>query len=312
MFWPKISRLEEAKNRCLCATFTQHFNSPDVGPAHERHGRPQEIESPSMTAVDLTAFIEKLADVAGQIILPFFRTAIGTEDKSGGGAFDPVTEADRAAEVAMRRLIRDTFAHHGIIGEEFGVELDQAEYVWVLDPIDGTKSFISGFPTWGTLIGLLHKGRPIYGAMNQPFTREYFFGDGKVATWRGPGRDHKLTQRKLHVRACESLSHATLLTTSPLLYPPDDLAKFRRVEQAVRLSRYGYDCYAFAMFAAGFVDCVIEAGVKTYDIAPLIPIIEGAGGVVTTWTGNDAAGGGNVIASGNRRLHEAALALLTG
>ena len=139
-----------------------------------------------MTAVDLTAFIEKLADLAGQTILPFFRTAIGAEDKSGGSVFDPVTEADRAAEVAMRRLIRETFGHHGIVGEEFGSEREDAEYVWVLDPIDGTKSFISGFPTWGTLIGLVHQGRPIYGAMAQPFTREYFFGDGQIATWRGP------------------------------------------------------------------------------------------------------------------------------
>ncbi len=159
----------------------------------------------------------------------------------------------------MRRLIRETFAHHGIIGEEFGNDREDAEYVWVLDPIDGTKSFISGFPTWGTLIGLLHKGRPIYGAMAQPFTREYFFGDGKVTTWRGPGHDHKLIQRRLYVRACEALSRATLLTTSPLLYPPEELAKFRRVEEKTRLSRYGYDCYAFAMLAAGHVDCVIEA-----------------------------------------------------
>jgi histidinol phosphatase-like enzyme (inositol monophosphatase family) len=263
-----------------------------------------------MTAVDLTAFIEKLADVAGQTILPFFRTAFGAEDKSAGGVFDPVTEADRGAEVAMRRLIRETFAHHGIIGEEFGNDREDAEYVWVLDPIDGTKSFISGFPTWGTLIGLLHEGRPIYGAMAQPFTREYFFGDGKVATWRGPGHDHKLTQRRLYVRACEALSRATLLTTSPLLYPPEALAKFRRIEEKARLSRYGYDCYAFAMLAAGHVDCVIEAGVKAHDIAPLIPIVEGAGGVVTTWTGDDAAAGGDVIASGDIRLHNAALALL--
>jgi len=264
-----------------------------------------------MTAVDLTAFIEKLADIAGQTILPFFRTAIGAEDKSSaGGVFDPVTEADRAAEAAMRRVIRETFAHHGIVGEEFGNDGEEAEYVWVLDPIDGTKSFISGFPTWGTLIGLLHRGRPIYGAMAQPFTREYFFGDGKIATWRGPGRDQKLTQRRLYVRACESLSRATLLTTSPLLYPPDALAKFRRVEEKARLSRYGYDCYAFAMLAAGHVDCVMEAGVKAYDIAPLIPIVEGAGGVVTTWTGDDAAAGGNVIAAGDKRLHQAALALL--
>jgi histidinol phosphatase-like enzyme (inositol monophosphatase family) len=263
-----------------------------------------------MTAVDLTAFIEKLADLAGQTILPFFRTAIGAEDKSRGGVFDPVTEADRAAEVAMRRLIRETFSHHGIVGEEFGADGEGAEYVWVLDPIDGTKSFISGFPTWGTLIGLMHEGRPIYGAMAQPFTREYFFGDGKIATWRGPGRDQAPVRRRLYVRSCEQLSAATLLTTSPLLYPPEALARFRRVEQGVRLSRYGYDCYAFAMLAAGHVDCVIEAGVKAYDIAPLIPLIEGAGGVVTTWTGESAAAGGNVIAAGDKRLHDAALALL--
>ena len=265
-----------------------------------------------MTAVDLAAFIEQLADVAGRTVLPFFRTAIGAEDKSGGGAFDPVTEADRAAEAAMRRLIRATFAQHGIVGEEFADDRADAEYVWVLDPIDGTKSFISGIPTWGCLIGLIHNGRPIYGVMTQPFTRELFIGDGEVATWRGPGLDHTPTQRKLHTRACPSLARATLMTTSPLLYSAPALAAFRRVEQAVRLSRYGFDCYAFAMLAAGHVDCVIEAGVKTYDIAPLMPIIEGAGGIITTWTGGNAARGGDVIAAGDRRVHAAALELLAG
>ncbi len=265
-----------------------------------------------MTAVDLAAFIEELADVAGRTVLPFFRTAIGAEDKSGGAAFDPVTEADRAAEAAMRRLIRATFAQHGIIGEEFGDDRADAEYVWVLDPIDGTKSFISGIPTWGCLIGLIHNGRPIYGVMTQPFTRELFTGDGKVSTWRGPGLDQALSRRKLHTRACPVLAQATLMTTSPLLYSTQALSAFRRVEQAVRLSRYGYDCYAFAMLAAGHVDCVIEAGVKTYDIAPLMPIIEGAGGIVTTWAGENAARGGDVIAAGDPRLHAAALELLAG
>jgi histidinol phosphatase-like enzyme (inositol monophosphatase family) len=263
-----------------------------------------------MTAVDFAAFIEDLAELAGRTVLPFFRTTIGADDKSGGGSFDPVTEADRAAEVAMRRLIRQTFAQHGIIGEEFGDDRADAEYVWVLDPIDGTKSFISGIPTWGCLIGLIHNGRPIYGIMAQPFTREYFIGDGKVATWRGPGLDQALRQRKLHTRACASLDRATLMTTSPLLYSAQALAAFRRVEQAVRLSRYGCDCYAFAMLAAGHVDCVIESGVKTYDIAPLMPIIEGAGGTITTWTGGNAAEGGDVIAAGDPRLHAAVLELL--
>jgi myo-inositol-1(or 4)-monophosphatase len=146
--------------------------------------------------------------------------------------------------------------------------------------------------------------------MAQPFTRELFVGDGKVAIWRGPGLDQELTQRKLHTRSCTSLARATLMTTSPLLYPAPALSAFRRVEQAVRLSRYGYDCYAFAMLAAGHVDCVIEAGVKPYDIAPLMPIVEGAGGTVTTWTGGDAALGGDVIATGDARIHAAVLELL--
>jgi myo-inositol-1(or 4)-monophosphatase len=265
-----------------------------------------------MTAVDFAAFVERLADVAGETILPFFRTQIGAEDKSRGGMFDPVTEADRAAESAMRRLIGDYFPSHGIIGEEFGAHQDGAEYIWVLDPIDGTKSFISGMPMWGTLIGLLRNGEPAYGMMVQPFTQERFIGDCEAARWRGPGHDHALGERKLRVRACSDLSRATLMTTSPLLYPPPKLELFRRLEQKARLSLYGCDCYAFAMLAAGNVDCVIECGVQTYDIAPLIPIVQGAGGMVTSWDGGSAVRGGDVIASGDARVHEAALKLLNG
>jgi histidinol phosphatase-like enzyme (inositol monophosphatase family) len=264
-----------------------------------------------MTAVDFAAFVEKLADVASTTLLPFFRTSIGAEDKNRGGMFDPVTEADRAAEAAMRRVIAATFPHHGLIGEEFGNERPEADYVWVLDPIDGTKSFIAGVPTWGTLIGLMHKGRPIYGMMVQPFTRERFSGDCRSTRWRGPGLDHALTERRLFTRPCPALAAATLMTTSPLLYTPEKLVAFRRVEAEVRLSRYGCDCYAFAMLAAGHVDCVIEAGVQPYDIAPLVPIIEGAGGVVTTWSGGDAARAGDVVATGDPSLHEAVLKLLS-
>ena len=265
-----------------------------------------------MTAVDFAAFVEKLADVASTTLLPFFRTSLGAEDKNRGGLFDPVTEADRAAEVAMLRLIRQTFPEHGLIGEEFGNDRPDAEYVWVLDPIDGTKSFISGIPTWGTLIGLLHGGRPIYGMMVQPFTRERFSGDCQSARWRGPGLDHALIERRLYTRPCPSLAAATLMTTSPLLYTPEKLASFRKVEAAVRLSRYGCDCYAFAMLATGHVDCVIEAGVQPYDIAPLVPIIEGAGGVVTTWSGGPAVEAGDVVATGDPKLHAAVLELLAG
>ena len=265
-----------------------------------------------MTTVDFAAFVERLADVAAGTILPFFRTALHAEDKNAGGMFDPVTEADRAAEAAMRHLIQATFPDHGIIGEEFGEIQSEAEYVWVLDPIDGTKSFIAGLPVWGSLIGLLHKGRPVYGMMVQPFTLERFTGDGRSAVWRGPGCDHQMTERKLATRRCEGLARATLMTTSPLLYSASKLEGFRRVEARVRLSRYGGDCYAFAMLAAGHVDCVIESNVKTYDIAPLVPIIEGAGGIVTCWDGGNPAKGGDVAASCDARIHDEVLNLLGG
>jgi histidinol phosphatase-like enzyme (inositol monophosphatase family) len=263
-----------------------------------------------MTAVDFAAFVEQLADMASETILPFFRTALRAQDKNIGGLFDPVTEADHAAETAMRQLIQRTFPHHGIIGEEFGNINEKAEYVWVLDPIDGTKSFIAGLPMWGTLIGLLHHGRPSYGMMVQPFTQERFSGDGGAASWRGPGPKHRITVRKLKTRLCENLGRATLMTTSPLLYTEEKLNKFRAVEAEARLSRYGCDCYAFAMLAAGHVDCVIESELKPYDIAPLIPIIEGAGGIVSTWTGESPAQGGDIIASGTKSIHEAVLKLL--
>jgi myo-inositol-1(or 4)-monophosphatase len=267
-----------------------------------------------MTVVDFEKFVEDLAEASGEAIMPFFRTALAADDKAHGGAFDPVTEADRAAELAMRRLIQRTFPSHGIIGEEFASRDADAEYVWVLDPIDGTKSFICGFPTWGTLIGLSHHGRPCYGMMHQPFTRERFHGDGEAAFWRGPSRVGRPGEerRKLVVRPCPTLGQATLMTTSPLLIEPELRERFFRVEKKARLSRYGGDCYSYCALAAGHVDLVIEAGVQKYDIFPLIPIIEGAGGVVTTWDGGDASNGGAVIAAGDRALHDAAMRLLAG
>ena len=174
-----------------------------------------------MTAVDFAAFVDQLAQVSGEVILPFFRSAIGAEDKSRGGVFDPVTEADRGAEAAMRRLIAQTFPAHGVIGEEYGRDRPEAEYVWVLDPIDGTKSFISGLPTWGTLIGLMHRGRPVYGMMAQPFTRERFYGDGKraklrtLAPSRGEAPPSEWATRALHTRSCASLREATLDDDEP-------------------------------------------------------------------------------------------------
>ena len=260
-----------------------------------------------MTAIDFAAFVDQLAAVSGETIRPFFRTALGVENKSRSGGFDPVTAADRAAEAAMRALIKTTFPEHGILGEEFDAERPDAEYVWVLDPIDGTKSFICGMPAWGTLIALTRRGEPIYGMMHQPFTREHFTGDGSAASYRGPAGD-----RALRTRACAELKEAVLLTTSPLLMREADRQCFGRVEGAVRLSRYGGDCYAYCMLAAGQVDLVIETELKPYDVLPLIPIIEGAGGVITSWENGRPHGGGRVIAAGDRRVHAQAMELLKG
>src|SRR5215472_2902801 len=182
-----------------------------------------------MTAIDFSNFVDQLATASGDTILPFFRTALAIENKKVGG-FDPVTAADRAAEQSMRTLIRKQFPDHGILGEEYGSEHTNAEYVWVLDPIDGTKSFISGMLAWGTLIGLMRFGEPVFGMMHQPFTRERFSGDGAAASYRGPGGP-----RDLHVRACASLGDALLATTSPMLMNPEDRAAFGRVEQSVKL-----------------------------------------------------------------------------
>jgi myo-inositol-1(or 4)-monophosphatase len=261
-----------------------------------------------MTAVDFAAFIDRLATVSGEAILPFFRTSLNIDDKSCGGVFDPVTAADRAAELAMRALIGSNFPEHGIVGEEFGAERADAEFVWVLDPIDGTKSFIAGMPAWGTLIALTRHGQPIFGMMHQPFFGERFSGDGKGAHYRGPHGE-----RELMVRPCPSLDQAVVSTTSPRLMKPDDRAAFARVEEAARLSRYGGDCYAYCMLAAGHVDLVIETELKPHDVAALIPIITGAGGIITTWEGESAEQGGRIIAAGDKRMHAAAtLALLGG
>ena len=261
-----------------------------------------------MAVIDFANFVDELATASGQAILPFFRSALAAEDKSRGGTFDPVTEADRAGEAVMRQLIKQAFPTHGVFGEEFGAERADAEYVWVLDPIDGTRAFIAGLPLWGTLIGLTRHRSPVYGLMHQPFTGERFFGDGGRSFLRRSGEGR--AERRLRTRRCDALKDAVLSTTSPKLFGPDTLAGYERVEAETRLVRYGYDCYAYCMLAAGHIDLVIEAGLKPYDIVALIPIIEGAGGVVTAWDGGSAAQGGAVIAAGHPRLHAAALELL--
>jgi len=260
-----------------------------------------------VTVIDFAAFIGRLATSSGDTILPFFRTSLTIDNKQPGRDFDPVTEADRAGEAVMRRLIKASFPQHGIVGEEFGNEREDADYVWVLDPIDGTKSFIAGFPVWGTLIALLHKGTPVYGMMHQPFIGERFTGDNGSASYKGPSGE-----RRLNVRRCAALKDATLFTTSPLLMNDADRATFERVQAVTRLTRFGGDCYAYCMLAAGQLDLVIETELKPYDIAALIPIITGAGGIVTTWDGQPAQNGGRIIAAGDKRVHEAAMKILNG
>ncbi|MBR1121333.1 histidinol-phosphatase [Bradyrhizobium lablabi] len=258
-----------------------------------------------MTVIDFKAFIGRLATASGETILPFFRTSLSIDNKSSSHDFDPVTEADRAAEAVMRRLIKANFPQHGIVGEEFGSEREDAEYVWVLDPIDGTKSFIAGFPIWGTLIALLHKGTPVYGMMHQPYIGERFSGDNGMASYTGPTGVRRLT-----VRRCASLKDATSYTTSPLLMNAADRAQFAKVEAEVKLTRYGGDCYSYCMLAAGHLDLVVETELKPYDIAALIPIVNGAGGIVTDWDGKPAQSGGRIVAAGDPRVHEEALKLL--
>ncbi len=257
-----------------------------------------------MTAIDFASFVDQLATVSGDTILPFFRTALAIENKKTGG-FDPVTAADRAAENAMRALIRKNFPDHGIVGEEYGSEQTGAEYVWVLDPIDGTKSFISGMTAWGTLIGLMRFGEPVFGMMHQPFIGERFTGDGGAAHYRG-----RTGNRDLRVRKCAALSDAVLFTTSPLLMNKADRATFERVQDKVKLSRYGGDCYAYCMLAAGQIDLVIETEIKPHDIVPLIPIITGAGGIVSTWENGPPQAGGRIVVAGDNRVHAAALEML--
>jgi myo-inositol-1(or 4)-monophosphatase len=259
--------------------------------------------------MDLTAlagFLDRLADAASESILPHFRARMAVEDK-GQGRFDPVTAADRGAEAAMRRLINAHYPDHGILGEEYGSERTEADFVWVLDPIDGTRAFITGLPVWGVLIGLKFQGRPVLGMMAQPFTGERFAGNGREAWFTRGG-----TRQRLATRPCGRLADASLFTTTPAIFSPDDRRAYDRVESAVRLARYGCDCYAYCMVAAGNADIVVEAGLQPYDIVALIPIIEGAGGRVVDWRGGSAAGGGQVAAIGDPALVPAVLAGLAG
>jgi inositol-phosphate phosphatase/L-galactose 1-phosphate phosphatase/histidinol-phosphatase len=256
----------------------------------------------SVTAGQL-ALADALADAAGAVSRRYFRQKIAVDDKADAS---PVTIADREAEQAMRALIETEFPADGIFGEEFGTVREGAEWVWVLDPIDGTKSFISGIPLFGTLIALLHRGRPVLGIIDQPISRE---------RWRGvAGRPSTHNGDPIQARACAALAAASLFATAPDMFRGADADGFARLKARVKLTRHGGDCYAYGLVASGFIDCVVEASLKPYDYCAMVPIIEGAGGVFTDWQGQPLglASDGRVVAAGDRRVHAAALALLAG
>ncbi|WP_029059456.1 histidinol-phosphatase [Stappia stellulata] len=253
---------------------------------------------------DLVSFTDRLADAAGRTILPHFRADLSVENKLKAG-FDPVTVADRAAEAVIREIIEAQYPDHGILGEEHGnVRLD-AENVWVLDPIDGTRAFICGLPTWGTLIGFMSAGEPTFGVMDQPFVGERYYGD-RTRAWRR----HAGQSATLATRACARIEDAILCTTHPGLFQGAEESVYRAIEAQARNARYGTDCYGYCMVASGQVDLVIETDLQPYDIVALAPIVEGAGGIITNWSGGSPAKGGQIVASGDARLHEAALAQL--
>lgn len=256
------------------------------------------MTEPASSPHRFASFLGELADASAKAIMPHFRQDFAVDNKLDTG-FDPVTIADRNGETAMRALINNAYPDHGILGEEHGPEKLDADHVWVLDPIDGTRAFITGLPTWGTLIGLRSAGKPSLGMMAQPFIGERFAGDGRQAWYSGP-----LGTRTLRARQCSRLEDAAVFTTTPVLFNETERSAFDRVETSARLSRYGTDCYAYCMVAAGHGDAVIESGLQAYDIVALVPIIEGAGGVVTTWTGGSPSDGGQILASGDPRLHD--------
>ncbi|HXQ49719.1 MAG TPA: histidinol-phosphatase [Stellaceae bacterium] len=249
------------------------------------------------------ALAHALADAAGAVARRYFRQAIAIDDKPD---LTPVTIADREAEAAMRRLIEERFPDHGIIGEEHGRAREDAEFVWVLDPIDGTKNFISGIPLFGTLIALTRGGRPMLGVIDQPVLRERWVGaDGAPTTLNGA---------PVRTRACARIADATLFSTSPDMFPGADAARFARLKGAVKLARFGADCYAYAQLATGFIDLVVERDLKPYDFCALAPVVAGAGGAIVDWGGRalDIRSDGRVIACGDKRLLPQASAALAG
>ncbi len=255
----------------------------------------------------LEAFLIDLNRVSAEVILPLFRAENGLENKAGAGGFDPVTLADKNAEAAIRKLIATRFPDHGVIGEEFGEDRPDAEWVWVVDPVDGTRAFVAGLPVWTTLIGLRHRGKPVLGSIGQPILGEIYIGHGggsRLVTRQG--------SRVLKVRKGLSLDRAIIATTDPeACFDAEERLAWRQIRAAARLARTGCDAYAYAQVAAGHVDLVIESGLKAWDIEAAIPVLAGAGGFVTDWRGGPIGPkGGQMAIAGDRDILEAALVSL--
>lgn len=253
----------------------------------------------------LLAFAKELADAAGSAILPYFRADLIVEDKSSGGAvFDPVTVADRAAERAMRELIAARYPDHGIVGEEEASVTGSSSFRWVLDPIDGTRAFVTGLPIWGTLIALNDGHRSVLGVIDQPFTRERFVGT-RSAAW--------CNDKPIRTRRCPDLAQARVMLTVPAAGAKvANQVVFDAVAKSAQIVRFGGDCYAYGLLAHGLIDLVLEAHLDIHDVQALIPVVEGAGGVITTWDGGDPQNGGSVIACGDPMLHRQLLPLIAG
>ena len=252
----------------------------------------------------LTSFALSLAELSGQAILPHFRSTLKVDNKQAAH-WDPVTEGDRAAERVIRQAIEKAYPTHGIIGEEYGEKKGSSAYTWILDPIDGTRAFVIGMPTWTTLIALYKDGKPFIGLMNQPFVGEVFYGSPEGAFFQRGGE-----KRSLKVAAPKPLAQALVGTTSPHLYQPGD--NIENLRKKTRLLRYGGDAYFFALVAAGHMDIALDAGVQIYDIAALIPIVTAAGGIVGCWDDGDINKGGNVMMASCQELFDEAKRALAG
>ncbi|CAN5665186.1 histidinol-phosphatase [soil metagenome] len=252
---------------------------------------------------ELVALAQRLADAVRPIASRYFRTGLTVDDKTDSS---PVTIADREAETAMRALLTEHVPAHGVFGEEHGAVRTDADYVWVLDPIDGTKAFITGLPIFGTLIALLHRGKPVMGIIDQPILKERWLGvAGERSTFNG---------QPIQVRACSALDNAYMYSTAPIMFPGLLEKRHAALTQRVKLFRWGGDCYAYGLLAAGHVDLFVENSLKLYDFAALVPVIQGAGGLITDWHGKDLDihSDGSVLAAGDPALHRAASAVLNG